>query len=255
MTHFSNRRKTESLSSHSKVSIRLLNQSFWMWFSSNRGHLWRPRRWWWGCTEEPCPPYCLPGRRWPLSPDPLGTALGDSREFAQLTGRRCGRCPFWGRRYRLPVQSGFPCLWRGKAREELLNGFNLWHRRGQLPRAASSLTTVWYCACGNVGLLSLASPTITLSSTGLAIALPSGRSTTILIRNWQKIKTKKDGQGTYMQLSCAVGMRTVTFMNSSCFHLTTSALVVKPADKTTFCTVWLMMCHYLMDGTIAYIVW
>lgn len=55
----------------------------------------------------------------------------------------------------------------------------------QLPRAASSLTTVWYCACGKVGLLSLASPTITLSSTGLAISLPSGRSTTMLIWNWQ----------------------------------------------------------------------
>lgn len=244
MTHFSNGRKTESLSSHSKVSIRLLNQSFWMWFSSSRGHLWRPRRWWWGCTEEPCPPYCLPGRRWPLNPDPLGTALGDSREFARLTGRRCARCPFWGRRYRPPVQSGFPCLWRGKAREELLSGFNLWHRRGQLPRAASSLTTVWYCACGNVGLLSLASPTITLSSTGLAIALPSGRSTTILIRNWQNRKTTKGWNG---HLHAADGYVYELLLR-------TSAPVVKPADKTTLCTVWLMMCHYLLDGTIAYIV-
>lgn len=133
----------------------------------------------------PCPPYCLPGQISLLNPDPLGTAHGDSLEFAQLSDRRCARCLFWGRRYRLPAQSGFPCLGKGKDCKGFLNGFNLLniHRRSQLPRAASSLTTVWYCACGNVGLLSLASPTITLSSTGLAIALPSGRSTTILIRN------------------------------------------------------------------------
>lgn len=166
--------------------------------NSHWSHLWRPLQWWWGCTEEPCPPYCLPGQRWLLNRDPLGIARGGSREFAQLAGRRYARCLFWGRRYRLLAQSGFPCLWRGKGCEQFPNGFYLLniHKRCRLPRAASSLTTVWYCACGNVGLLSLASPTITLSSTGLAIALPSGRSTTMLIRNWQKQKTRREWTGT-----------------------------------------------------------